>query len=101
MLSALLQNTILQLISIRNMACGFMLFTAMMPLALCQYSQSNHINESILNEEWRWVQFTTESGLPSNHVTALVESNDGIIWVATTSGIAWFDGYRWNALDSS
>ena len=47
------------------------------------------------------MRFTTESGLPSNHVTALTETQNGIAWVCTASGAAWFDGYRWNMVDSS
>jgi PAS domain S-box-containing protein len=48
-----------------------------------------------LNEEWRWVRFTTESGLPSNEVTHVVETEDGTVWAGTSKGLAWFDGYEW------
>lgn len=48
-----------------------------------------------LNEEWRWVHFTTESGLPSNEVTHIVETEDGTVWAGTSKGLAWFDGYEW------
>ncbi|HEV8539061.1 MAG TPA: hypothetical protein VGR15_09115, partial [Bacteroidota bacterium] len=54
-----------------------------------------------LNEDWRWVQFTTQSGLPSNHILELVESSDSTPWVATTSGIAWYDGFRWTTVFDS
>ncbi len=53
------------------------------------------------NEEWRWVQFTTESGLPSNQIISIIESQRGTMWVNTTAGIAWFDGYRWIPVDKS
>ncbi|MBI4535261.1 MAG: hypothetical protein HY708_03215, partial [Ignavibacteriae bacterium] len=53
------------------------------------------------DEEWRWVLFTTESGLPSNFVFSVVETNDGTVWVATTAGIAWYDGYQWIPVGSS
>lgn len=46
-------------------------------------------------EEWRWAHFTTEHGLPSNQANQIIEANDGTIWVRTTNGIAWFDGYHW------
>ncbi len=52
-------------------------------------------------EAWRWAQFTLESGLPSNDITALAETQDGIVWTGTTSGLAWYDDYRWNTIDSS
>jgi PAS domain S-box-containing protein len=50
-------------------------------------------------QPWRWTRFTTESGLPSNHILDLVETASGIVWVATPSGLAWFDGYFWHASD--
>jgi hypothetical protein len=49
-----------------------------------------------LNDEWRWAHFTTVSGLPSDTVVALVESADGVVWVSTDRGVAWFDGFRWH-----
>ncbi len=47
-------------------------------------------------EPWRWAQFTTTPGLPSNSVYDLVETSAGTIWAATHRGMAWFDGYQWN-----
>src|ERR1051326_6404492 len=52
------------------------------------------------DEDWRWVQFTTESGLPSDRVQGVFEAGDGTVWAATTSGLAWYDGFRWIAIDS-
>jgi PAS domain S-box-containing protein len=63
--------------------------------------QSPSIDESKLNEEWRWVSFTTESGLPSNQISSLVESSNGVIWVATSTSVAWYDGFKWNPIDST
>lgn len=53
-------------------------------------AQDDHVDDA-----WRWVKFTTESGLPTNDVTNLAETEDGTIWVITTGGIAWYDGFRW------
>ncbi len=36
----------------------------------------------------------TEDGLPSNHVTALTQTEDGYLWVGTDRGLARFDGKR-------
>lgn len=47
-------------------------------------------------DTWRWAQFTTSSGLPSNSVYDLVETRAGTVWAATPRGIAWFDDFRWN-----
>lgn len=58
------------------------------------------LDERSLNENWRWVQFTIESGLPSNQIISIEETKDGTVWVATTRGVAWYDGFRWNLVDS-
>ncbi|HEV8538891.1 MAG TPA: PAS domain S-box protein [Bacteroidota bacterium] len=50
------------------------------------------------NDAWRWVHFTTESGLPSNHLTNVVETKDGTTWAATSLGLAYYDGFRWNRI---
>jgi hypothetical protein len=50
-----------------------------------------------LLEDWRWVHYGIESGLPSEAVKDLAESQE-TLWAATTAGMAWFDGYRWNAV---
>lgn len=50
-----------------------------------------------LNEAWRWVAFTTDSGLPSDEIIDLVETPRGTTWVATQAGVARFDNYRWVA----
>lgn len=47
---------------------------------------------------WRRVLYTTDQGLPSNSVDDLIETADGIVWVSTDRGPAWFDGYSWHAV---
>jgi signal transduction histidine kinase/ligand-binding sensor domain-containing protein len=54
-----------------------------------------------LTESWRWVHFTTASGLPSNRVFNIIETPDGTVWAATQAGLAWFDGYAWHAIPKS
>ncbi|MFT3867823.1 MAG: response regulator [Nibricoccus sp.] len=39
----------------------------------------------------------TEHGLPSNKINALTQSREGYLWIATTKGIARFDGNRFTA----
>jgi PAS domain S-box-containing protein len=53
------------------------------------------------SEPWRWTRFTTEAGLPSNHVLAIAETPEGTVWAATSAGLAWFEGYQWVTIDSS
>jgi ligand-binding sensor domain-containing protein len=43
----------------------------------------------------------TDEGLPQSTVQALVQTRDGYIWVATTEGLARFDGVRFTVFDRS
>lgn len=52
-------------------------------------------------DSWRWTHFTTESGLPSDQVYCIAETPDSTVWAGTQNGLAWFDGYVWNPLDST
>nr|WP_199158990.1 two-component regulator propeller domain-containing protein [Pedobacter sp. ASV2] len=36
--------------------------------------------------------FTTNEGLPSNHIYDIVEDNKGFLWIATDNGVSRFDG---------
>lgn len=38
------------------------------------------------------IHFTTNNGLPSNHVYHIQEDNDGFIWFATNKGVVKYDG---------
>lgn len=37
-------------------------------------------------------EFTTNEGLPSNHVYDMVEDHKGFLWIATDNGVSRFDG---------
>ncbi len=54
-----------------------------------------------LEESWRWVKFTTASGLPSNIVRDIKDGPDDTPWAWTSGGLAWFDGYQWHEVDST
>ncbi len=43
----------------------------------------------------------TESGLPDDAVTAVVQTRDGYLWLATYDGLARFDGVTFTNFDSS
>ncbi len=45
--------------------------------------------------------WTTESGLPQNTITAVVQTQDGYLWLGTFGGLARFDGARFVVLDKS
>jgi len=53
------------------------------------------------SDQSRWTHFTTESGLPSNHINQIYEGRDGTMWVLTQNGLAYYDGFQWVPLDSS
>ena len=53
-----------------------------------------------LSQEWRWVDFGPDSGLPSGRVFQLVEV-DSRIWIRTEEGIAFYDGFMWHPVGSS
>jgi len=50
-----------------------------------------------LDEAWRWVHFTTDSGLPANEVYDVVVTSSGTVWLSTSKGLAWYDGFYWQA----
>ena len=39
--------------------------------------------------------------LPSDEVLQILETSGGTIWVSTSRGLAWFDGFQWHKVDSS
>lgn len=43
----------------------------------------------------------TADGLPSNTVTALLQTRDGWLWIGTTNGLARFDGVRFTTFDET
>jgi PAS domain S-box-containing protein len=51
-----------------------------------------------LGDAWRWVEYSTDTGLPSARVLDLVEDTTGTAWAATDAGLARFDGFRWHAV---
>ena len=75
-------------------------FALVILLAITTLPATANSLSSKLLDQWRWVEFTTADGLPSNHVTHIVETTDGVMWAATTRGLCRFDGYRWIQLDS-
>lgn len=43
---------------------------------------------------------TVQEGLPSNYVLDLMEDNDGYFWIGTDKGMAKFDGFRWQTINT-
>src|SRR5262249_40276056 len=47
-----------------------------------------------IHEVWR-----TENGLPQNNVRAILQTQNGYIWLATEEGLARYDGSRFTVFD--
>ena len=58
-----------------------------------------HAQTTPLNESWRWIPFTTTSGLPSNTILDIIETTEGTPWVLTPNGLAWYDAFRWHPIE--
>lgn len=45
--------------------------------------------------------YTTQDGLPSNTIYEIKSDKDGFLWIATDSGIAKYDGYKFQTFDKT
>ena len=51
--------------------------------------------------QYRFDNWTTDDGLPQNTVSAILQTRDGYLWVATAGGLVRFDGLRFTVFDKS
>jgi signal transduction histidine kinase/ligand-binding sensor domain-containing protein len=51
--------------------------------------------------QYRFDHWTTEQGLPQNQVNAITQTRDGYLWLATSDGLARFDGVRFTVFKRS
>src|SRR5690242_301489 len=71
---------------------------------LCLQHLISHGQPSSANQLYnvrRWEAGATENGLPQNTITAVVQTQDGYLWVGTYSGLARFDGLRFTVFDEN
>jgi ligand-binding sensor domain-containing protein len=54
---------------------------------------------STATAQYRFDSFTTSSGLPQNTVSAVLQSRDGYLWIATYDGLVRYDGVRFTTFD--
>ncbi|MFK7803682.1 MAG: hypothetical protein AB8G95_18760 [Anaerolineae bacterium] len=45
-----------------------------------------------------WTTFGRDSGLPSGRIREIFAAKDGVIWAATASGLARYDGSEWSTV---
>jgi signal transduction histidine kinase/ligand-binding sensor domain-containing protein len=51
--------------------------------------------------QYRLDPLTTDDGLPQNAVWAILQSRDGYLWIATSDGLARFDGLKFTIFNTS
>src|ERR1051326_3777502 len=51
--------------------------------------------------QYRFDHWTAETGLPQNIITAIHQTPEGYLWVATLDGLARFDGVRFTIFNKS
>src|SRR5437763_1881875 len=71
-------------------ACWF--FIALALLAINPIVKSASESSSVNLHQWGAV--TLFHGLPSDHVRAIAQDNEGVMWFATDGGLAKYDGRR-------
>jgi ligand-binding sensor domain-containing protein/signal transduction histidine kinase len=69
------------------------LIVALVLLASISHSQTK--DDRYSRRVWQ-----TQDGLPQDTINALVQTNDGYLWIGTGGGLARFDGYRFTIFDS-
>ena len=55
---------------------------------------------SAAQRQYRFDRWTTAEGLPQNSVNAVVQTQDGYLWIATFGGLARFDGVRFTVFNT-
>src|SRR6478609_1024111 len=51
-------------------------------------------NPRSIQEDYFHRSWNRENGLPDNQVSSILQTRDGYLWIATSSGLARFDGIR-------
>jgi ligand-binding sensor domain-containing protein len=51
--------------------------------------------------QYRFDQWTADNGLPQNIITAIHQTPEGYLWVATLDGLTRFDGVRFTVFNKS
>ncbi len=67
-----------------------LLLTVFLSLVPCGHTQA----PASIEREYVRTDFTVEQGLPNNKINAIIQTGNGLLWVATASGLASFDGHN-------
>lgn len=69
-------------------------FLLLILVLLTILSATSVANSVTYKEQYIYQNWLTQDGLPQNIVKDIVQTKDGYLWIATTSGIARFDGVK-------
>jgi len=63
--------------------------------------ESKFSSQSLISDENKFKNFTTEDGLASNAVVSVHRAPDGVLWFGTHGGgVSGYDGVAWTSLDT-
>ena len=95
-----------KIIKLYPVASNLRLDTTLLLLSiLLSFSNLFALNPQKIPDEYLIRNWNTASGLPHNRITALLQTQEGYIWLGTPSGLVRFDGVtcttftRWNTPD--
>jgi signal transduction histidine kinase/ligand-binding sensor domain-containing protein len=72
---------------------SFIIFIALL-VAITSSSAENNDSPGSISNLHQWGAVTLFHGLPSNHVRAIAQDGEGIMWFGTDGGLAKYDGRR-------
>src|SRR5580698_2334312 len=75
----------------RCMCCAVVFFVALGAWAISPV-------DSPIGTKYIRTDFTVDDGLPDNTINAITQTNNGLLWVGTASGLASFDGRTFTAV---
>ncbi len=83
-----------------RLLASYVLIAAFMASAPIHVLQAQTSAASIANiDRYSRRVWQTQDGLPQDTINALVQTNDGYLWVGTSGGLTRFDGFRFTVFD--
>lgn len=58
-----------------------------------------HIFTPTAAAQYRFDHWTTDEGLPHNAINSILQTRDGYLWLATSDGLARFDGVQFKVFN--
>lgn len=79
---------------IERATCGFKA-----AFSLTLFLIAGQINTPTAAAQYRFDHWTTGGGLPHNTINSILQTRDGYLWLATSDGLARFDGARFKVFN--